>query len=130
MALLEILGANPLWARVPVSGVSGGFLGTSARGGAQQVGGRIGLVAHPQAPLGIGLTREQERLQRALPLLATTASVTPFIGLFGTVWGIMNTFHAIGATGSSAGASVAPPPAAINSSTRDTRACYSNGLVR
>jgi biopolymer transport protein TolQ len=51
---------------------------------------------------------EQERLQRALPLLATTASVTPFIGLFGTVWGIMNTFHAIGATGSTSIVTVAP----------------------
>ncbi len=51
---------------------------------------------------------EQERLQRALPWLATTASVTPFIGLFGTVWGIMNTFHAIGATGSTSIVTVAP----------------------
>jgi biopolymer transport protein TolQ len=51
---------------------------------------------------------EQERLQRALPLLATTASVTPFIGLFGTVWGIMNTFRAIGATGSTSIVTVAP----------------------
>jgi biopolymer transport protein TolQ len=51
---------------------------------------------------------EQERLQRALPLLATTASVTPFIGLFGTVWGIMNTFRAIGETGSTSILTVAP----------------------
>jgi len=51
---------------------------------------------------------ELERLQRALPMLATTASVTPFIGLFGTVWGIMNTFHAIGATGSTSIVTVAP----------------------
>jgi biopolymer transport protein TolQ len=51
---------------------------------------------------------EIERLQRALPMLATTASATPFIGLFGTVWGIMNTFHAIGATGSTSIVTVAP----------------------
>ncbi len=51
---------------------------------------------------------EQERLARALPLLATTASATPFIGLFGTVWGIMNTFRAIGATGSTSILTVAP----------------------
>jgi biopolymer transport protein TolQ len=51
---------------------------------------------------------ELERLQRALPMLATTASATPFIGLFGTVWGIMNTFHAIGATGSTSIVTVAP----------------------
>jgi biopolymer transport protein TolQ len=51
---------------------------------------------------------EQERINRALPLLATTASSTPFIGLFGTVWGIMNTFHAIGETGSTSILTVAP----------------------
>jgi biopolymer transport protein TolQ len=51
---------------------------------------------------------ELERLQRALPMLATTASVAPFIGLFGTVWGIMNTFHAIGVTGSTSIVTVAP----------------------
>jgi biopolymer transport protein TolQ len=51
---------------------------------------------------------ELERLQRALPMLATTASATPFIGLFGTVWGIMNTFRAIGATGSTSILTVAP----------------------
>jgi len=51
---------------------------------------------------------EIESLQRALPMLATTASAAPFIGLFGTVWGIMNTFHAIGATGSTSIVTVAP----------------------
>jgi biopolymer transport protein TolQ len=51
---------------------------------------------------------ERERLQRALPVLATTASATPFIGLFGTVWGIMNTFRAIGTTGSTSITTVAP----------------------
>ena len=51
---------------------------------------------------------ELERLQRALPMLATTASATPFIGLFGTVWGIMNTFRAIGETGSTSILTVAP----------------------
>lgn len=51
---------------------------------------------------------ERERLQRALPILATTASATPFIGLFGTVWGIMNTFMAIGSTGSTSITTVAP----------------------
>jgi biopolymer transport protein TolQ len=51
---------------------------------------------------------ELERLQRALPMLATTASATPFIGLFGTVWGIMNTFRAIGQTGSTSILTVAP----------------------
>jgi biopolymer transport protein TolQ len=39
---------------------------------------------------------EQTRLERRLSFLATTASVTPFVGLFGTVWGIMNAFRGIG----------------------------------
>jgi biopolymer transport protein ExbB/TolQ len=45
-------------------------------------------------------TLEIARLERYLPFLATTASSTPFIGLFGTVWGIMSAFHGIGAQGS------------------------------
>jgi biopolymer transport protein TolQ len=51
---------------------------------------------------------EAERLDRNLGVLATTGSVTPFIGLFGTVWGIMNAFQGIGLTGSANLAAVAP----------------------
>src|SRR5207249_10785628 len=47
-------------------------------------------------------------LERYLPFLATTASAAPFIGLFGTVWGIMSAFHGIGAQGSASLAVVAP----------------------
>jgi biopolymer transport protein TolQ len=53
-------------------------------------------------------TVEQTRLERRVSFLATTASVTPFVGLFGTVWGIMNAFEAIGGTGSANLAVVAP----------------------
>jgi biopolymer transport protein TolQ len=51
---------------------------------------------------------EIARLERYLPFLATTASSTPFIGLFGTVWGIMAAFHGIGKQGSASLAVVAP----------------------
>lgn len=51
---------------------------------------------------------EAEGLDRHLGLLATTGSVTPFIGLFGTVWGIMNAFQSIGVSGSANLAAVAP----------------------
>ena len=51
---------------------------------------------------------ELARLERYLPFLATTASATPFIGLFGTVWGIMSSFHGIGQQGSANLAVVAP----------------------
>ena len=53
-------------------------------------------------------TVEMTKLERRLPFLATTASITPFIGLFGTVWGIMDSFQRIGLAGSSSLAVVAP----------------------
>jgi biopolymer transport protein TolQ len=53
-------------------------------------------------------TLEVAQLERYLPFLATTASATPFIGLFGTVWGIMSAFHGIGTQGSASLAVVAP----------------------
>jgi biopolymer transport protein TolQ len=53
-------------------------------------------------------TAEVTRLERRLSFLATTASVSPFIGLFGTVWGIMNAFGDIGRMGSANLAVVAP----------------------
>jgi biopolymer transport protein TolQ len=53
-------------------------------------------------------TVELTRLEHRVPFLATTASITPFIGLFGTVWGIMMSFQAIGATGSTSLQSVGP----------------------
>jgi biopolymer transport protein TolQ len=51
---------------------------------------------------------EIARLERYLPFLATTASAAPFIGLFGTVWGVMAAFHGIGLQGSASLAVVAP----------------------
>ncbi len=80
---------------------------------AQKAGGgenvyRIRSLDNVARSLERAVGAERERLQRALPILATTASATPFIGLFGTVWGIMNTFMAIGATGSTSIMTVAP----------------------
>jgi len=51
---------------------------------------------------------EIAQLERYLGFLATTASATPFIGLFGTVWGVMAAFHGIGSQGSASLAVVAP----------------------
>ena len=51
---------------------------------------------------------EATKLESALGFLATTGSASPFIGLFGTVWGIMDTFKGIGARGSATLAIVAP----------------------
>ena len=66
------------------------------------------VVDNVRRALRQGVGSELARLQRSLSLLATTANTAPFIGLFGTVWGIMNTFHAIGAMKSASLATVAP----------------------
>ena len=54
------------------------------------------------------LQREQARLDEGLATLATVGSVSPYIGLFGTVWGIMNSFHALGGVQQVTLAMVAP----------------------
>jgi biopolymer transport protein TolQ len=51
---------------------------------------------------------EITKMTQLVPFLATTGNTTPFIGLFGTVWGIMDSFHGIGARGSASLAVVAP----------------------
>ncbi|WP_324295579.1 MULTISPECIES: protein TolQ [unclassified Rheinheimera] len=56
----------------------------------------------------VGLSREVERLESDLPFLATVGSISPYIGLFGTVWGIMNSFIALGAVQQATLAMVAP----------------------
>lgn len=55
-----------------------------------------------------GIGEETTKMERFLFFLATTGSTAPFIGLFGTVWGIMNSFQAVGATGATSIAVVAP----------------------
>lgn len=55
------------------------------------------VVDNVRRALRQGVDMEMTRLTSSLSFLATSANTAPFIGLFGTVWGIMNTFHAIGA---------------------------------
>ncbi|MFC0050347.1 protein TolQ [Rheinheimera tilapiae] len=62
-----------------------------------------------QRAMRVGLSREVERLEAHLPFLATVGSISPYIGLFGTVWGIMNAFMALGAVQQATLAMVAPP---------------------
>ena len=54
------------------------------------------------------INREVERFSKRLEFLATTGSTTPFIGLFGTVWGIMHSFRSIGVQGTASIGGVAP----------------------
>src|ERR1700731_2696633 len=61
-----------------------------------------------QRGMQIGASEEIARLERNVPWLAITASVTPFIGLFGTVWGIIDAFHGLGTAGAATLRAVAP----------------------
>lgn len=66
------------------------------------------VVDNVRRALRQGAASEMARLHRSLSFLATTANTAPFIGLFGTVWGIMNSFHSIGLSKSASLATVAP----------------------
>ena len=66
------------------------------------------LLARLSRTLRHASLREISGLERSLIFLATTGNITPFIGLFGTVWGIMDAFHSIGMTGSANLGAVAP----------------------
>ena len=61
-----------------------------------------------QRAMRVCLSREVERLEMHLPFLATVGSISPYIGLFGTVWGIMTSFIALGAVQQATLAMVAP----------------------
>lgn len=67
-----------------------------------------GLGQRIDRVMRISLEREMDHLQRSMTFLASTGAVAPFLGLFGTVWGIMNTFSAIGASSDTSLATVAP----------------------
>lgn len=58
--------------------------------------------------LGVAINRESQKVEEGLGSLAIVATASPFIGLFGTVWGIMNAFHAIGLERNTNLATVAP----------------------
>ncbi|WP_323120208.1 MotA/TolQ/ExbB proton channel family protein [Burkholderia alba] len=73
--------------------------GASGRDSLKERIARVGAIAR-----GV----EIEHLQRGLPVLATVGSVAPFVGLFGTVWGIINAFQGIAATNNTSLAVVAP----------------------
>ena len=78
-----------------------------ARGGST-VTGMISAGDNVKRALRRAINSETSRMTQMVPFLATTGNTTPFIGLFGTVWGIMNSFHGIGQMGSASLAVVAP----------------------
>jgi biopolymer transport protein TolQ len=72
------------------------------------LGTRSGGIDNVKRALRRAINTETTRMTQMVPFLATTGNTTPFIGLFGTVWGIMNSFHGIGQMGSASLAVVAP----------------------
>ncbi|CAL1241862.1 protein TolQ [Candidatus Methylocalor cossyra] len=66
------------------------------------------VVEGAQRVMRVALNRELERLDERLPFLATVGSTSPYVGLFGTVWGIMNSFRSLGTVKQATLAMVAP----------------------
>jgi len=69
---------------------------------------REGVQDRIERVMQVTANRELDRIERYMTVLASTGSTAPFIGLFGTVWGIMNSFEAIGLTKNTSLAVVAP----------------------
>jgi biopolymer transport protein TolQ len=77
----------------------------------RQVGNPTGVVKNPvavQRAMQIAASEELTRFERNMPWLAITGAVTPFVGLFGTVWGIIDAFHGLGTAGAATLRAVAP----------------------
>jgi biopolymer transport protein TolQ len=90
----------------PLVGVFGGAVEEFRR----QMGmtGGVQNVPAIQRAMQVASSEEITRLERNVPWLAITGAVTPFIGLFGTVWGIIDAFHGLGTAGAATLRAVAP----------------------
>ncbi|MEX0976412.1 MAG: protein TolQ [Woeseia sp.] len=66
------------------------------------------LVEECRRAMRVAMMREVDRLEQGLATLATVGSTSPYVGLFGTVWGIMNSFRELGSVQSATLAMVAP----------------------
>lgn len=66
------------------------------------------VMENVQRAMRVALSREEERLETHLPFLATVGSTSPYVGLFGTVWGIMNSFRGLATANQVSLAVVAP----------------------
>jgi biopolymer transport protein TolQ len=90
-------------ASAPMSKAIDATMGESA-----SLAGRFAGTDNIKRALRRSTVTEITRMTQMIPFLATTGNTTPFIGLFGTVWGIMSSFHGIGLRGSASLAVVAP----------------------
>jgi len=71
-------------------------------------GDLMAVLQGTERSMRVALSREMDRLEVNLPFLATVGSTSPYVGLFGTVWGIMHAFHALGNVKQATLALVAP----------------------
>ncbi|WP_343562216.1 protein TolQ [Kiloniella sp. b19] len=97
----------------PVSNIFVAAMGewrrTSSRGDSlRSDGARAGLQQRIERVMDISLNKDMESVEKNMGFLASVGSAAPFIGLFGTVWGIMNAFTSIAASNNTSLAVVAP----------------------
>src|SRR5580698_10614041 len=85
---------------------TGGFEEYRRQGG--NSGGTLKNPMAVQRAMQIAASEELTRFERNLPWLAITGAVTPFVGLFGTVWGIIDAFHGLGTAGAATLRAVTP----------------------
>src|SRR5690554_89494 len=96
----------------PASGLAAIFVAAMKewkRSHEQNAASYIGVQARLDKVLDVAIARESEELEKRLSFLATVGSAAPFIGLFGTVWGIMNAFSSIASAQSASLGVVAGP---------------------
>lgn len=93
---------------VSITSQSSQSLGTETSSNVKIGNVKFGGTENVKRSLHRAINTETTRMIQMVPFLATTGNTTPFIGLFGTVWGIMNSFHGIGQRGSASLAVVAP----------------------
>jgi biopolymer transport protein TolQ len=96
----------------PMSAVFAAAMGEWRRSAAKGLlgtpGMRLSLQQRVERVMNVTVGREMDRVERFMSFLATVGSTAPFVGLFGTVWGIMNSFQAIAASKNTSLAVVAP----------------------
>ncbi len=96
----------------PMSAVFGAAMREWRRSAAKGLlgtpGMRLSLQQRIERVMNVTVGREMDRVERFMSFLATVGSTAPFVGLFGTVWGIMNSFQAIAASKNTSLAVVAP----------------------
>lgn len=109
----KVLGVSPV-ARIFISGYMEMKKSVRLNGGTEAAGDEkmsdvaFHALGNVKRALRRSINLEVRRLSQLVPFLATAGNTAPFIGLFGTVWGIMSTFHNIGLSGAASLSVVAP----------------------